>query len=42
MLRVIRRLNSGGARRVRDLIGEDNDDSAIGEGIRSFLEKLYA
>jgi len=42
MLRVIRRLNSGGVCRVRDLIGEGNDDPAIGEGIRSLLEKLHA
>jgi hypothetical protein len=42
ILRVIRRLNSGEVCRVRELIGEGNDDSAIAEGIRSFLEKLHA
>ncbi len=42
LLRVITCLNSGEVCRVRDLIGEGNDNSAIGGGIRSFLEKLHA
>jgi 50S ribosomal protein L16 3-hydroxylase len=42
ILRVIRRLNSGEICRPRDLIGQRNGVSPIGEGIRGFLEKLYA